>query len=122
MLAPMPHDRPAPPAVVIRRVRPVAAVVLALLGLGLGCASSTPPPAAPDLVGKLTILETQQGFTPKQVRCVAEHATAALGRSELREFASQLSELQTDGSTAGMSARSLKVFTDAISACTVAGG
>ena len=121
MLAPMPH-LPAPPAAAVRRMLPAVAVVVAAIALGIGCAGSTPPPEAPDLVGKLTILETQQGFTPKQVRCVADHATAALGRSELREFASQLSELQTDGSTAGMSPRSLKVFTDAISACTVAGG
>lgn len=88
----------------------------------LGCAHEAPTPTGDDLVAKLHILQTQQGFTAKQVRCVADHARAALHGADLRRFDDELDLLQSDGSAAGMSAASTKVFTDAISACTVAGG
>ena len=100
--------------------------MLALVCLCLACVaplsacSSPHNPTKSELVANLGILKSAQyGFSDAQVRCVASKAEAELHGKDLRQFGKDLVVLSAQHSTAGMAPKSLKTFTDAISACAV---
>jgi hypothetical protein len=100
----------------VRRPRWVSLLVVIGLAVVGGC-SSTPKPKTVDLVKDLSILKSQQGFTDKQVSCVATRAQAQLKGKALEQFADGLKVLAQNGTTTGMDPTSLQTFTSAIAAC-----
>lgn len=105
----------------VRTAGPVACTIAgAFLLLAAACSSDgSSGPTRAELTGRLRGLRASASFSTSQVGCVADRALATLRGADLQAFYDQLLDYQRDGSTADMTPRSLKVFTDAIAACAV---